>query len=125
MKKTPKIPASCPSCGGGLRISEFACPDCGITIRGDFEPPAAMNLTPEDWNFVTVFMRNSGNMKDVQSELRLSYPTVRKMLDRVSLAFGGTARKENAARDLENETVERLRAGELSVDEALAILKKK
>ncbi len=84
-----------------------------------------MNLTPEDWNFVTVFMRNSGNMKDVQSELRLSYPTVRKMLDRVSLAFGGAPKKEEGAGDLETETVSRLRAGELSVDEALAILKKK
>ena len=84
-----------------------------------------MNLTPEDWNFVTVFMRNSGNMKDVQSELKLSYPTVRKMLDRVAAAFGGTAKKEESAKDLETETVSRLRAGELSVDEALAILKKK
>jgi len=125
MKKTPRAPAACPSCGGKLRVTEYACPDCGVRIQGDFEPPAAMELSPEDWHFVTVFMRNSGNMKDVQSELKLSYPTVRKMLDRVSEAFGGTPKKENASRDLENDTVARLRAGELSVEEALAILKKK
>jgi len=121
--KKIRIPTACPNCRGGLEVKEVYCPECGLTMRGDFEFPSQWKLTPEDWEFVAVFMRNSGNMKDVQSELRLSYPTVRKMLDRVSTAFGAPAGRNRD--DVEKDIMDRLKAGEISVEEALSMLKKK
>jgi len=121
--KEVRFPKECPNCKGDLQIRELYCPDCGLTLRGDFQTPAQWKLTKEDWEFVEVFMRNSGNMKEVQSELRLSYPTVRKILDRVSAAFGTPAGRSRD--DAEKDIMDRLKAGEIGVEEALAMLKKK
>lgn len=124
MAKEVKMLASCPCCGGKMTVSELTCAECGTKISGNFALPAFAGLSEEDMNFVAVFMRNSGNMRDVQAELRLSYPTVRKILDRVALAFGAEPKKDGET-DVERETVARLKAGEISVDEALEMLKKK
>ncbi|MCQ2446438.1 MAG: DUF2089 domain-containing protein [Clostridia bacterium] len=88
MAKEVKMLASCPCCGGKLTVSELTCAECGTKISGNFALPAFAGLSEEAMHFVAGFMRNSGNMRDVQAELRLSYPTVRKILDRVALAFG-------------------------------------
>lgn len=124
MAKEVKMLAVCPCCGKKLHVSELSCEDCGVSVRGSFALPAFAGLSAEDQNFVAVFMRNSGNMRDVQAELKLSYPTVRKMLDRVAGAFGAEPKKSGET-DVERDAIARLKSGEIGVDEALEMLKKK
>lgn len=122
MKVKPKLLSLCPSCNSELTVSELKCAACGLTIRGEFVLPGFASLSGEDAEFAVVFIRNSGNLKDVQNELGLSYPTVRKILDRVIVALGGNSVR--TIEENENDIMSKLKSGELSVRQALDELKK-
>jgi len=47
-----------------------------------------MALTPEQIQFVEVFLKNKGKIKDVEAELEISYPTVVARLNEVVRAMG-------------------------------------
>jgi len=84
-------PASCPTCGGGLLVTRLQCPNCATEVSGTFIRPGTGGLTgsaprlvnlPEPYaSLLELFLRVRGNMKDVERELNLSYPTVRARLD--------------------------------------------
>jgi len=78
----------CPSCQSDLRVAELDCPACSIEIRGDFELPRVLRLSPAQLDFVDVFLKNRGVIRDVERELGISYPTVRARLDEVVAALG-------------------------------------
>jgi len=40
-------------------------------------------LTPEQLDFVKLFLKKRGNLSEVQKELGLSYPTVRNRLENI------------------------------------------
>jgi hypothetical protein len=84
-----------------------------------------------------VFIKNRGNIKQIEKELNISYPTVKKMLDEVILGLGYSVSEDDDAflRNQEKEepvkkaekasVLERIEKGELSVQQALELLKKK
>ncbi len=118
----------CPSCDGDLTVNRLKCPDCAITIDGEFSQPALLKLAPAQIDFVEVFVKNRGIIREVERELGVSYPTVRARLDDVIRALGypGKAAAEDGSVD---ETAPRrrtvladLKAGKLSPEEALAAL---
>ncbi|HEY6394889.1 MAG TPA: DUF2089 domain-containing protein, partial [Candidatus Binataceae bacterium] len=82
------IVLKCPSCQGNLSVSRLQCPDCRISIEGEFGFPALMRLTSGQIDFVEVFIKNRGVIRDVERELGVSYPTVRARLDEVIGALG-------------------------------------
>jgi hypothetical protein len=45
--------------------------------------PALARLSVEDQDFILKFVKNSGSLKDMAKDLRLSYPTVRNLLDEI------------------------------------------
>ncbi|WP_218054577.1 DUF2089 family protein [Anaerophaga thermohalophila] len=51
------------------------------TITGSFSLPVFLKLTPKEQEFIMTFVRNSGSLKQMSKALKLSYPTVRNMLD--------------------------------------------
>jgi len=82
----------CPSCQNDLTVAELACPSCEIEITGQFALPAILELAPAQLDFVEVFLKNRGVIRDVERELGISYPTVRARLDEVVAALGYQAR---------------------------------
>ena len=68
------------------------CPDCAISIDGEFAPPALLKLTGAQIDFVEVFIKNRGVIREVERELGVSYPTVRARLDEVITALGYSAK---------------------------------
>ncbi len=81
-------------------------------------------LTPEQHQFLLLFLQSRGNIKEVERALGLSYPTVRSRLDVVLQALGlaGSGEAQTPVRrriDILND----LETGRISVAEALEQLK--
>ena len=118
----------CPSCDGNLTIARLDCPDCKISIEGEFTPPALLKLSGAQIDFVEVFIKNRGVIREVERELGVSYPTVRARLDEVIAALGYSARSApdvstSADRGSRRRSVlADLKDGKLTPDEALAAL---
>ena len=88
-------PVSCPACGEGLLVTRLQCPNCRTEVSGTFSHPAQtgpdagrgagpvrlVNLPEPFASLLELFIRVRGNVKDVERELGLSYPTVRARLD--------------------------------------------
>ncbi len=79
MKK--KIPSSCPSCNSQLQVKTLHCSSCGTTVDGLFSLPSIAILSSDDQDFIIEFVIRSGSLKEMANHLKLSYPTVRNMLD--------------------------------------------
>src|SRR5580704_6163671 len=78
----------CPSCNGNLAVSKLHCHDCDIALEGAFTIPALLRLNRAQLDFVEVFLKNRGIIREVERELGVSYPTVRARLDEVLDAIG-------------------------------------
>jgi hypothetical protein len=122
----------CPLCDSPLSITELFCGDCGTTLKGDFPASQCVYGTlPEDQsNFLELFLRCRGNLRDVERSLGLSYPTVRARLDQVLSTLGFAEEgAESASETSPEEMIERRREilqdldkGQLSPEEAVQLL---
>jgi hypothetical protein len=119
----------CPSCDGNLTIARLDCPDCKISIEGEFAPPALLKLTGAQIDFVEVFIKNRGVIREVERELGISYPTVRARLDEVIAALGYSAPSASESPASNDSSGSRrrsvladLKGGKLTPEEALAAL---
>jgi hypothetical protein len=118
------VPLSCPACSEPMMISELTCPHCDTRVKGYFQLSALHRLTPEQLQFVEVFLRCRGNIKEVERDLKLSYPTVRSRLDQVIQAMGyKVSAEEDRADDGAMQILDELESGSISFEEALKKLK--
>ena len=124
-----QILTSCPVCGGQLEVKELHCSGCGTEYRGRFEICDICRLPQDQIDFIKVFIKNQGNIKGVEKDLNISYPTVKNKLAQVIQALGFDIEIELAEDEKElererNKILEQLEKGELSSDEALSLLNK-
>ena len=111
----------CPVCEQDLKVTELSCEDCRTVIQGEFEPCKFCKLTKQQKYFVEVFIKNRGNIKEIEKELAVSYPTVRNKLEEVIGALGYRVEvKENTVN--RKEVLDKLSKGEISKEEALKML---
>jgi hypothetical protein len=82
--------STCPVCSGELAVTRLHCRSCGTTLEGDFSVGRFGRLSREQLALLESFLRARGNLKDMERELGLSYPTVRSRLEALvrSLGFG-------------------------------------
>jgi len=124
-----KAPGKCPVCGERLSIIKLGCPKCSTAIEGDFQPCEFCRLPEDDLEFAKVFIKCRGNIKDVEKELGISYPTVRGKLDSVIRGLGfevssRPAAQENEAKEAaRNDILDQLSRGEISAKEATEKIK--
>lgn len=102
-----KAPGRCPICGEKLSITKLNCPRCTTTIEGHFEPCEFCRLPDEDLEFIKTFIKCRGNIKDVEKELGISYPTVRGKLDTVIRGLGYEVPSKELIKENENKTTAR------------------
>ena len=118
----------CPSCDGNLTVARLDCPDCSISIEGEFAPPALLKLTGAQIDFIEVFIKNRGVIREVERELGVSYPTVRARLDDVITALGYSPKSAPETSTSDDSGSRRravladLKSGKLTPEEALAAL---
>lgn len=118
--KQLKLPASCPLCGELINVTRIKCTSCGSEINGSFKTGGLTTLPVEYQKFITVFLRHRGNIKQVEKELGISYPTINKMLDSINNILIGTASEKPLSR---KEILDSIDKGEMSVKDATYILK--
>ena len=114
-----EVPGNCPICDGETKVTEIHCKKCDTTIKGKFDLCKFCKFTEQQKYFVEVFIKNRGNIKEIEKELGISYPTVRNKLDEVIFALGHKVEKQSVN---QKEILEKLSKGEISKDEALKLL---
>ncbi|MDQ7029885.1 MAG: DUF2089 domain-containing protein [Ardenticatenia bacterium] len=134
------VPVTCPFCQHPLVATGLHCFECDTSFQGHFslEHVAAFNaeqwpvlkrlarLTPEQLRFVEIFLRCEGKITRVEEELGMSYPAVRARLNDVVRVLGARpSLRSEPDRPQLRDIVDRLERGELSPEEATALLKGK
>lgn len=151
MPQTWKAPESCPVCGEHMTITRLTCDHCGSALEGAFEAPGAgdaqsatrksgplgvtrgdvtrfgrlTRLDDEQLEFVEVFLRCRGVIKNVEDMLGVSYPTVRARLNTTleAMGFGGDEESPPAERRrVRREILSELASGRIGADEAHELL---
>lgn len=115
MAKKYPIPDECPVCGGNYAVSQLRCTSCGTKLEGNFSSGAFSNLNDKQLRFVTVFLKNRGNIQNTGKDLGISYPTVKSRLDDALKAMGLFVENES-------DILAKVKSGEITIEEAAKIL---
>lgn len=121
MKMSYKVISKCPVCSSKLKIAKLKCNKCGTVIENDFEFSKFEYLGADQLNFMEIFLKCRGNIKDVEKELGISYPTVRAKLDEVVSSLGYTVVKKPTLSS--KEILDMLEKGEITPDQAVNMMK--
>ncbi len=118
-----EVIGTCPVCANKLVATKLTCLVCHTEITGEFELSRFSHLNKEELYFVETFVKVYGNIKEMEKELNISYPTVKKNLEHIIRKMGydnqpavDPAHAEDVLSKLQNK--------EMSFDEALELLKK-
>jgi hypothetical protein len=122
------VPGNCPVCDEGMIVTRLYCPNCDVTIEGRFSIGRLAMLSPEQLEFVEVFLRCEGKITRVEKDLGISYPTVRSRLNEVVTAMGyevsGSAEHNDEPTPEERRQVlDDLAAGRITSEEAIELLR--
>jgi hypothetical protein len=136
--------ATCPVCTDELTITRLHCRSCGTALEGEFGVGRFGRLDREQLGLLESFLRSRGNLKEMERELGISYPTVRGRVDALVRALGladGSAAldEDDLADEIATEVpdaaagadaaaerrqiLERLARKEIGADEAAAALR--
>ena len=93
--------STCPVCSGELAVTRLHCRSCGTTLEGEFSVGRFGRLTREQLALLESFLRSRGNLRDMERELGISYPTVRGRVEALvrALGFGPRADSDEALAD--------------------------
>ena len=130
--------STCPVCSGELAVTRLHCRSCGTTLEGEFSVGRFGRLTKEQLTLLESFLRSRGNLRDMERELGISYPTVRSRVEALvrALGFGPRDGEETAdetappassattaAAATRQEILERLARREIGAEEAAAAIR--
>ena len=135
--------ATCPVCTDELTVTRLHCRSCGTALEGEFGVGRFGRLDREQMRLLESFLRSRGNLKEMERELGISYPTVRGRVDSLVRALGladgtdvelpeepgdmtvddGGATVPDTSGEERRAILERLARKEISADEAAAALR--
>ncbi|NWG22277.1 MAG: DUF2089 domain-containing protein [Chloroflexi bacterium] len=113
---------SCPVCGESLTVTRLECGTCHTAIEGHFSLGRLGRLSREQLDFVELLVKNRGNINGVASDLKVAYNTARSRLDDIVATLGYTPPAEESRFD-RRTVLDRLAAKEISVEEAMRLLR--
>ncbi len=116
-----KLIGKCPVCQENLHITRLECCNCHTSVTGNFKQDKFSRLNEDQLKFVEVFIRSRGNIKEVEREMGISYPTVRNKLDEVIEALGYRAEDspDDEKGEKRKEILNSLEEGEIDSGEAV------
>ena len=126
--------STCPVCSSELAVTRLHCRSCGTTLEGDFSVGRFGRLSREQLTLLESFLRSRGNLRDMERELGISYPTVRTRVEALVRALGFGPRgdddqadepapQEGAVGDPRQVILERLARHEIGAEEAAAAIR--
>jgi hypothetical protein len=126
--------ATCPVCAGELAVTRLHCRSCGTTLEGDFSVGRFGRLSRDQLTLLESFLRSRGNLRDMERELGISYPTVRSRVEALvrALGFGPRADADevddptvvgDAPTKSREEVLEALARHEMSAEDAAAAIR--
>lgn len=134
--------ATCPICDHELSVTRLHCRECGTTLEGEFSVGRFGRLNRDQLSLLESFLRSRGNLREMERELSLSYPTLRNRVEALVRALGlgdqpvsGEGTENVGAPDQghsadagfvaaeRRRTLERLARREISAEDAAAILR--
>ena len=126
--------STCPVCSSELAVTRLHCGSCGTTLEGDFSVGRFGRLNRDQLALLESFLRSRGNLRDMERELGISYPTVRSRVEQLvrSLGFGprgdDDATDEGAGADeaapvTRQQILERLARHEIGAEEAASAIR--
>ena len=110
------MPTECPVTGAPLEVTRLECPTSGVVIEGRFEPNEFALLPKEHLDFMRLFVKVRGNLKEVERVLGLSYPTIRSRFEGLLKSLGYEAAP--TFEDERAQIIDRLERGEISAEDA-------
>ena len=117
------IPRKCPSCSSPLVVTQLSCTKCETNVVGLYEINPFLRLSNESLAFLETFIRNRGNVKEMQRESGESYWVIRRKLDEVITELGYEVEPvEDELSSHRQEILGRLSKGEIDVKEATRLL---
>jgi hypothetical protein len=127
--------STCPVCSSELAVTRLHCRSCGTTLEGDFSVGRFGRLSREQLTLLESFLRSRGNLRDMERELGISYPTVRTRVEALVRALGFGPRGDDdqvdetapqgsaGAADPRQAILERLARHEIGAEEAAAAIR--
>jgi hypothetical protein len=91
--------STCPVCSGELAVTRLRCGSCGTTLEGEFSVGRFARLSRDQTALLESFLRSRGNLRDIERELGISYPTVRARVEALVRALGFGPRSDDDAPD--------------------------
>ena len=96
--------STCPVCSSELAVTRLHCGSCGTTLEGDFSVGRFGRLNRDQLALLESFLRSRGNLREMERELGISYPTVRSRVEALVRALGFGERAD--AEDLDDTQAE-------------------
>jgi hypothetical protein len=128
--------STCPVCSSELAVTRLHCASCGTTLEGDFSVGRFGRLSRDQLALLESFLRSRGNLRDMERELGISYPTVRSRVEQLirSLGFGPRGDDDDAvvgapadegstAGATRQDILERLARHEIGAEEAATAIR--
>ena len=120
------VPTRDPFDGGRLVVTRLENPATGTAFEGRFGFGWLGELTTDQLDFVGLLLARRNNVQRLASDLGIAYNTARNRLEDIVTALGAAAEDDLAespapAGDVRS-VLERLAAGEITQDEADALL---
>lgn len=124
--------STCPVCSGELAVTRLRCGSCGTTLEGEFSVGRFARLGRDQVALLESFLRSRGNLRDIERELGISYPTVRARVEALvrALGFGPRSDDDGAAGDdaptgaqTREAILERLARHEISAEDAATAIR--
>ena len=129
--------STCPVCSSELAVTRLHCRACGTTLEGEFSVGRFGRLTREQLLLLESFLRSRGNLRDMERELGISYPTVRSRVEQLVRSLGFGPRGDDEAADettagtadvttptaTRQDILERLGRHEMTADEAATAIR--
>jgi len=117
-----EVLGKCPVCNSETIVTRISCDNCNTNIEGEFTLCKFCRLTSEQKKFVDTFVKCRGNIKEMEKELGVSYPTVKNRLEDAAAALGHKSQpvEEDGKK---KEVLEKLNSGEIGFEEAMELLK--
>ena len=116
------IPQTCPSCSAPLVVTQLTCTACGTGIMGRFELSSFSRLSQASLRFLEIYVRNRGNVKELERETGESYWAIRRRLDEVIEEMGFQPAPKEDLSAQRQEILAQLSRAEIDVAEATRLL---
>jgi len=119
------LPHKCPSCSAPLQVSQLSCTACETVVMGRYELSPLFSLSGDSLKFLETFILNRGNVKEMERNTGESYWAIRRRLDEVIEEMDLEASpSNNNLQEERQEILSRLKSGEISAQEAAAMLRR-